>query len=335
MSVIARIPRPLRRAAEAVLPKAVVDRARRAGMRPYDPAIVVARESRAQAWFNRHILRLYYPPSMVTRESAASRWVESRLGSKLPLLYHFEIHITDHCNLNCKGCGHFSNLSKSSFVDAAKFDADLGALAEKLRVEQIYLLGGEPLLHPDVNEIIRKARARFPSTRLYVLTNGVLVTKMGEEFWRALFETGTILMCDAYPIGLPAEEIGRLAADHGVVVEWTDERDKFFKIPIDVDGSQDAADSFRRCSGICNCPMYKDGRLYPCAYSAYIDLFSDRFELDGLESTESDSISIRDNDSAAIMEFMTRPVPFCRHCDFDHFEMYPWGRTERKIEEWT
>jgi len=44
---------------------------------------------------------------------------------------------------------------------------------------------------------------------------------------------------------------------------------------------------------------------------------------------------VRDSDPGAIMRFMTSPVPFCRHCDFDHFELYEWGRTERSIDEWT
>ena len=71
----------------------------------------------------------------------------------------------------------------------------MAAMAAKLRIEQIYLLGGEPLLHPQVSEFIREARKHFPETRIYVVTNGSLVMRQDDEFWRAMAETRTILMC--------------------------------------------------------------------------------------------------------------------------------------------
>lgn len=324
-----------RRALTRLLPVRVRDFARDAVMRKYDLSLVVKRESAARRWFNRRVLRLHYPESLVSRRSALVRWWSTAVRGELPTLYHFDVHITDHCNLNCRGCGHFSNLCPPTFLDLDAFRGDMEAMASKLRVEQIYLLGGEPLLHPRVSEFIRSAREFFPDTRIYVVTNGSLVMRQAEEFWSALADTRTILMCDAYPIGLPVAEIDAKARETGVTVEWTDDRDLFFKVPLDVTGSQDAADSYRRCDGINNCPLYKNGRLYPCAYTAYIDVFTERFGIEGMSVSEKDSISIRDNDSSAIMEFMTRPVPFCCHCDFDHFEMYPWARTERTIDEWT
>lgn len=304
-------------------------------MRKYDLSLVVRRESAARRWFNRSVLRLHYPDSLVSRRSALGRRWATSVRHELPTLYHFDIHITDHCNLNCRGCGHFSNLCPPTFLDLEVFRSDMAAMAAKLRVEQIYLLGGEPLLHPQVSEFIRAAREYFPDTRIYVVTNGSLVMRQDDEFWKALADTDTILMCDAYPIGLPVDDINAKARETGVTAEWTDDRELFFKVPLDVTGSQDPADSYRRCDGVNNCPLYKDGRLYPCAYTAYIDVFTERFGVEGMHVSEKDSISVRDNDSSTIMEFMTRPVPFCRHCDFDHFEMYEWGRTERKIEEWT
>lgn len=304
-------------------------------MRKYDLSLVVKRESAARRWFNRDVLRLHYPGSLTSRQGTLGRWFATNVRHELPTLYHFDIHITDHCNLNCRGCGHFSNLCSPTFLDLEAFRGDMAAMAAKLRVEQIYLLGGEPLLHPRVSEFIRAAREYFPDTRIYVVTNGSLVMRQDDEFWKAMADTHTILMCDAYPIGLPVGEINAKARETRVSAEWTDDRELFFKVPLDVSGTQDPADSYRRCGGINNCPLYKDGRLYPCAYTAYIDVFTERFGIEDMRVSDKDSIAIRENDSSSILKFMMRPVPFCRHCDFDHFEMYEWGRTERKIEEWT
>jgi hypothetical protein len=313
----------------------MVEAARNAVMRQYELEHVVVRESAARAWFNRHILRLYYPPSMVSQQSATERWIDTKVKNELPLLHHFEVHLTDHCNLNCKGCFHFSNLCKPNFADLDSYRSDLEAMAQKLRVTQMRLMGGEPLLHPQVNDFMRVTRECLPDTRICVLTNGILVTKMPPEFWETLAETNTMMLCDAYPIGLPVDEINALAEKYGVELEWTDDRNLFFNTPIDLEGKQDPALEFRRCSGISNCPNYRNGRLYPCARIAYIDAFEERFGITGMDGTEADSISIRDSTSAEIWEFMTHPVPWCRFCDYDHFYMYEWDRTERSIEEWT
>ncbi len=335
VSLLSRIPPGLRKAIVRVLPDSWADAIRRARMRRHHLPSVTVRESRAVRFLKQRVLRLYYPESMVNRQSAPRRWFTTRVLRRKPLLHHFEIHITDHCNLNCKGCGHFSNLCRPSLVTRERYDSDLVSMARLFEVEQIFLLGGEPLLHPDVAEFVRIARTRFPASRLYLLTNGTLVTRMSEEFWEALAETETILLCDLYPVDLPVDTINELGAAHGVTVEWTDPRGEFFKIPIDLTKSQDPADSFRRCTGVNNCPMVRDGRLYPCAFAAYSHILAERFELPGIVASDEDSVPIDGSMSAEeIMSFLLKPVPWCGHCDFDSFTMFEWGRSARTLDEW-
>lgn len=40
----------------------------------------------------------------------------------------FIVDIVVHCNLNCKGCGHFSPLASESFLDLETFENDLRRL---------------------------------------------------------------------------------------------------------------------------------------------------------------------------------------------------------------
>jgi len=336
LSVVSRIPAPVRKWLASALPSSWVEGYRQATMRRYNLPSVVVRESRLKRFVKRDILRLYYPPSMVSRRGKLGRWVDSRVLRRKPRLFHFEVHITDHCNLNCKGCGHFSNLAKASFLDLEEFRSEMAQMARLFDVEQIFLLGGEPLLHPQVNDFVRIARELFGNTRLYLMTNGLLVTRMDDEFWATLRDTNTILLCDQYPIDLPIQTINELGAKHGVVIEWTDPRGEFFKIPIDAKATQDPADSFSRCSGVNNCPMLRDGRLYPCAYIAYSHVLANKFDVSGLETTEADSVAIDDStDADEVMRFLTRPVPWCAHCDFDQFCMFDWTRSQRQLDEWT
>ncbi|PKQ21426.1 MAG: hypothetical protein CVT65_18630, partial [Actinobacteria bacterium HGW-Actinobacteria-5] len=105
--------------------------------------------------------------SMVSRELAPVVWFRRVILRRKPVLYHFETHITDHCNLNCKGCSHFSSLCPSAFADIDEFSADMHRMANLFSaVRQIILLGGEPLLHPELIAFLRVAREAFPATRI-------------------------------------------------------------------------------------------------------------------------------------------------------------------------
>ena len=68
----------------------------------------------------------------------------------------FNIDIVSHCNLNCKGCGHFSPLSKENFISLESLRNDCKRLSELSngKVERIDIMGGEPLLHSDIIEIL-------------------------------------------------------------------------------------------------------------------------------------------------------------------------------------
>jgi len=85
--------------------------------------------------------------------------------------YSIKVEINDYCTLRCPMC----------YVDKAHHDLPLDriiALLDALRGLQtrLEILGGEPIMRPDLNEIIRHAKqeARLPFVSLY--TNGVLAT---------------------------------------------------------------------------------------------------------------------------------------------------------------
>ena len=273
---------------------------------------------------------------MVSRENPIAFKFKRRVLHKNPQLQRLVVHLTDHCNLNCKGCTHFSNIAKPAFADVDQFEREFAQLATIFsNIVEIYLLGGEPLLHPRLTEFLPIARKYFPDSNLKLMSNGVLVTRMDEAFWKAMAASRIILVCDLYPIDLPVEEIEGLAAKYGVELEWTDPRAEFFRLPLDPTGSQDPTHSFQVCGAVNNCPMLRDGRLYPCAYIAYHDIFKERFGIEGMEPTEEDSISIFDGATPyEIFDFLSNPVPWCKYCDVDAISTHQWSRSSRSLDEW-
>ena len=80
---------------------------------------------------NLGIQDIYVIPSIIFRKLEFNESIESDsilypYHEVLPELMQIEFHLADHCNLNCKGCSHFSNLVPAPvFADKEQFICDL------------------------------------------------------------------------------------------------------------------------------------------------------------------------------------------------------------------
>lgn len=82
------------------------------------------------------------------------------------------VEITNNCNLSCSFCNKISR--KREFITIDKFNE----LLEKLKGYTNYLyfhLMGEPLIHPDINELINIASNDF---KINITTNGYLIDRI-------------------------------------------------------------------------------------------------------------------------------------------------------------
>lgn len=108
----------------------------------------------------------------IGREFSGYNLLESskRLFDRKPL--QCSLYITDRCNLNCSYCTEYDNSRPHPSL------ADLKIWIRKIRdlgTMRIALVGGEPLLHPDIVAIVRYCRELGFATSL--TTNGFLLTR--------------------------------------------------------------------------------------------------------------------------------------------------------------
>ncbi|MBQ8887474.1 MAG: 4Fe-4S cluster-binding domain-containing protein [Candidatus Gastranaerophilales bacterium] len=76
------------------------------------------------------------------------------INNKLHLQY-FLYEIVHHCNLNCKGCDHCAPIAEEEYVELKQYKNDLKHFNE---INAFAIMGGEPLLHPYINEIVKISR---------------------------------------------------------------------------------------------------------------------------------------------------------------------------------
>ena len=78
-------------------------------------------------------------------------------------LQYIEVHLVDHCNLICDNCTYYSPYTPNKFADFSQFQKDFTRLSEIcMYIRQIKILGGEPLLNPDIAQFLHCARSLFP-----------------------------------------------------------------------------------------------------------------------------------------------------------------------------
>lgn len=91
-------------------------------------------------------------------------------------LHHVEFYITNVCNLTCSNCRTFNNFKFSGHYE---FQNELyRPWAEILNLKSIEILGGEPTLHPRLQQWIVGIRNLWPQTEINLVTNGTYLRRL-------------------------------------------------------------------------------------------------------------------------------------------------------------
>ena len=253
------------------------------------------------------------------------------------------ISLVEHCNLNCRGCDHLAPLAEKTFLSLGEFEKDMTRLKELAMVGgvgTIKLMGGEPLLHPDILKFAGIARSLFKESRIEIVTNGILLASQHDSFWKELYQYNIAIVATKYPLNIDWRTIETKAraenVPFGYFLDTGIIQKDSYHLPFDISGIQDTAVSFMNCFHANNCRELYHGRMYTCTIIPHVNHFNKAFD-SKLFECEADSIDIhRAKSMAEILEHLAKPVPFCRYCKvgartFGH----PWQQSKKERAEWT
>lgn len=254
----------------------------------------------------------------------------------------FEVHLADHCNLNCKGCDHFSPLAEEHYTSIEEYERDLIRLSDLFgdKVRRIRLLGGEPLLNPSVVLFMQLTRKYFPyhSTAIELMTNGLLISKQSKEFYDACRDCCIRIRITKYPVNFMYDELLQKLLEMGINASFFNDithEKTLDKMRLTKDEQMDVRRNFYKCTVANKCVMLKNGKLYPCTLIPNIEHFNKYFD-ENFEVSARDFIDIYSAQSdTEIMEFLHNPVPFCRYCNIEEKEYdLEWGISKKQKSEW-
>ena len=296
----------------------------------------------------KRLLKKLLPPPLKILYKRYKRRLQK---TKKMSLLEFGVDLVDHCNLGCKHCDHFSPIASEYFSDISVLEKDFQRLSELTngKIGECKFLGGEPLLHPDIIGAITVFRKYFPSSaaqnnfpfnQAFVITNGLLLLKMPEEFWKCCRENQITIKMTKYPINLNFDAIEKKCLNEQVPFTYYGRTKSALKtlhfLPLDLTGKQNHKSNFYMCRNSNSaCTALKDGKFYPCHIIPNIHHFNKYFSTN-LEIEERDYIDIYEtSDVENILSFLTKPKPFCRYCMTSGKKTkVPWGLSKREISEW-
>ena len=161
-----------------------------------------------------------------------------------------------------------------------------------------------------------------------------------EDFWKACRNNDIIISNTKYPIKLDFDRIKEVAKKHDVRFEHHGNSGETLKksahIPLDIEGKQDARMNFIKCFHANNCCFLAKGKLFTCTVAPNIRHFN-KFFNKNIPLTNADYIDIyKARNAEEIMQFLCRPVPFCKYCYVEKRTFgHEWQPSRKEIKEWT
>ena len=247
-----------------------------------------------------------------------------------------DIHIAEHCNLNCVSCSHYSPLAEPKFCDLGELEKNLSYLTKMQQsFGVLQLMGGEPLLYPDIVEVFRISRKCLDKTRIDLKTNGLLLKSMPDSFWEACRQYDIVISVTVYPVNVDYKEIKKLCREHGVKYEVFAVRtgkNAFFAYRVNPKGGKRVFMKFLKCYSS-GCMQLVGNRIYACPMSADIQHLNKAFGYD-FKQRKGDYVEVDKIRTALPIRWLrSRTKPFCHYCEL-RGSGFAWSQSERKPEEW-
>jgi hypothetical protein len=212
---------------------------------------------------------------------------------------HIEYQINTHCNLNCKGCIQFAPLSPENNIPIKQIKSELEIFGETEYSKQItyfLIMGGEPLLHPNLSDVIVSARLNLPNMNsIGLCTNGILLHKLPFRVLDTLKAMDIIVAISQYPNVNLTSGIKRLTENK---IRYTIFQREYQWSKVTVNAKNPC-----QCTRDLACGSLAENRIYKCPIMRTKHIYENRFNIK-LFDTEYISVNA---DAVEITTFLNTP----------------------------
>jgi organic radical activating enzyme len=242
--------------------------------------------------------------------------------SSKPILPFVETMITQSCNISCLGCTNYSDLKHSGYVSWADGKQQIEAWLDRIEIPDFGIMGGEPLINPEVKDWVLGTRELLPNSQIRFTTNGLLLAKHYDIIDLMSFVGNCVFKITVH---CNTEELENLidqikssynwetVIEHGITRFKTNNNFRFqinrptrfiktYKNAYNnmMPYNSDPTDAFNNCCQQ-TCPLLYNGRIYKCSTAGLLGETLKRFNnpnwdtwkhyvVDGITATCSDEL---------------------------------------------
>jgi len=142
-----------------------------------------------------------------------------------PILSFVEIMVTQACNISCHGCTNYSDLPHAGYLTWEQGKKQIEPWLDRVEILDFGILGGEPLINPDIRNWIVGLRELLPNAQIRFTTNGLLLEKhydvvqllsdIGNSVFKITMHTNTTSV-EKIIEKISAEYDWELVTEHGI-----------------------------------------------------------------------------------------------------------------------
>lgn len=274
-------------------------------------------------WDKDIILWLFHT-KMTDRKADSKRYMKMLYDRKYHVgleLDNISIVVTDYCNLNCKNCmrmtKHMKDLKHLLYKDIIKSMHEVSNLAGTVRAYNI--LGGEPFLYPDLEQIVKGIPGCDNVEMVDIVTNGKIFPS--KHMLNCLKSYGVRIIISDY--GFYAQDVKKLIEtleSMEMIYDVYDEKQKWHPISYKENmhkTEEELVSAFQKCKKCRECFEIYGRELFPCGF------FSTMFHLNMLgKECEKDFVNLEMDDEwckEKLEEWCnnTSYINTCNYCGFN------------------
>lgn len=252
-------------------------------------------------------------------DSFFKKYCKRLQGSILPQV---EMHIMDACNLNCRGCAHYSPIFEREIPDFDDRIRDVKLLKEKFdAILKFFILGGEPFLNPEVGKYAQAIREILPDSDIIIVSNGLLIPSAPQDVLKAIKDAGASIEISEYePTHRMIDDIKKTLDEAGItcVMRELDSKQKF-NLPLSLKEHEEKYCISDGCISIWN------GKIARCPQVMYIEHFNKHFDT---SFPTSGVLDLRNcPERGELKRQLEKDVPLCKYCAKNEVK---WGICGKK-----
>jgi hypothetical protein len=226
----------------------------------------------------------------------------------------------DHCNLRCADCLTLSPYAPPKLSSSDTIAADLRCLETVLHAREMRILGGEPLLNPELAQLTSIARESGIGDEVTMFSNGLLLGRMDEAVWPNLDLLNLSIYPEAPPPAAALDRALELAQQHGTRVRFFrrhEFRTRVVSTPHRIDLATRLIYRTCRAAHYDHCHWVSEGWLYKCATPLFLNGYLAKLGRDGYEPAK-DGVQLHEGPGLFddVKRYLTssEPLDCCRYC---------------------